>query len=201
LVAASCSKSETPAPASSPRPVATAKAAAADAAAAQKVAAKSPAGPRSTPDPGVEQNVNDLSDLTDWEWNLAEEADSDEFEIDADATSYFMPVGNVVGFKAIALNGTPPFSYSWDFKDGTPPVKGDVLKHKFEKPGKFDVQVTGTDASGATSIVTLGVGVRSPIEFAILMQADPEQIERLKKLYPDDPVGKAWVRPTAEPTP
>ena len=132
---------------------------------------------------------------------MAEEADTEDFEIDADATSYFMPTGNVVGFKAIALNGTPPFTYTWDFKDGTPPVSGELLKHKFETPGKYQIQVVGTDASGAKSMVTLGVGVRSPIEFAILMQAEPEQIERLKKLYPDDPVGAAWERPSPAPTP
>jgi hypothetical protein len=199
-VVVGCSKSETPAPASSPHLALTVTPAVTPAANEKSGESSSPA-TRSSPDPSVEADVNDVSNLVDWEWNLAEEADTDEFEIDADATSYFMPAGNVVGFKATALNGTPPFAYTWDFKDGTPLVKGDLVKHKFERAGKYEIQAIGTDASGAKSVVTLAIGVRGPVEFAILMQADPKDIQRLKDAYPDDPVGKAWGEPTAIPTP
>ena len=175
-----CSKSEAPAPAASPRPVASPTVVVTSAAAN----AGSPA-PARSPNPATAADLNDFSDTADWEWNLLDEADTDEFEIDADATSFYMLRGNIVTFKAKALNGTPPFTYNWDFRDDTPPVKGEMVKHVFSKIGQFEVLVTGTDASGAIAHITLTMAVAHPVEFAIRMQWDAEQIEQMRKLYPD----------------
>lgn len=177
LTSTGCSKSEAPAPAASPRPLATPTVVVTS-------AALTPA-PATSANPAAVQDLNDFSDTADWEWNLADEADTTDFEIDADATSYYMPVGNVVTFKAKALNGTPPFTYSWDFRDGTPPLTGEMVKHVFPRLGFYDVLATGTDASGAKYIVTLGIGVAHPVEYAIRARMAPEDIEKIKAHYPD----------------
>ena len=67
--------------------------------------------------PRRERSERLLSDTTStWEWNLADEAEDADFEIDADATSLLHAAGNSVTFKAKALNGTPPFTFEWEFR-------------------------------------------------------------------------------------
>jgi hypothetical protein len=123
----------------------------------------------------------------DFEWNLADEPDGDEFEIDADATSYYMPAPNIVTFKAKALNGTPPVTFTWDFADGTPPTTGDLVQHTFTEVGRRDVRVVGKDATGAVYTVQLGLTVTTVEEFSVRLQYDPKRFEN-------------WV-PYATPTP
>jgi hypothetical protein len=127
---------------------------------AQIVTTPTPTGPQITPNPGAEQSLTDFSDTANWEWNLAEEAEGPEFEVDADATSYYMPAGNVVTFKAKALNGTPPYTCKWNFGDNSPEQEGLLLKHRFPDPlGQITVWVTCHDASGAVSQVQLNLGI------------------------------------------
>lgn len=131
--------------------------------------------------------MNDFSDTADFEWDLAEEADDAEFEIDAGVSAFYMPQGNIVTFKAKALNGTPPFKFSWDFGDGTPHGSGEMIKHQYTKLGRIDVTVTGTDASGATSIMSLELLVNTPVDYAIRMQMDPKVVEEMRARYPESP--------------
>ena len=118
-------------------------------------------------------------------WDLADEADGTDFEIDASATSFFMPRGNLVVFKAKALNGTPPFTFSWNFDDGSPHEAGEMVKHQYDKLGSREVTVWGKDASGAASRMQLQILVVHPVEFAIKYQEDEKTIEELKKANPD----------------
>lgn len=115
-----------------------------------------------------------------FEWDLAEEAEGDEYEIDADATAFYMPAPNTVVFKAKALNGTPPHTFTWNFADGSPPMVGDLVQHTFTVPGKRDVWVVGKDATGATSSVQLGLMVVSVDEYAERLQRDPSKFENWK---------------------
>lgn len=161
--AAACSRGEAPPPVASPVATLTPNAAAAsptDAAAADD----------------------------DFEWNLAEEAADTDFEIDADATSYFMPLLNTVTFKAKALNGTPPFTFIWNFGDGSPEGNGALVKHTYTALGIFDARATGRDASGATSVVTLRLLVTTPEEFATQMHLDDEPLETLPSASPSPAV-------------
>jgi hypothetical protein len=123
-------------------------------------------------------DLSDFSDTADWEWNLADEAEGTDFEVDADVTSYFMPVGNVVTFKVKALNGTPPFACTWDFADNSPVVKGDMVKgemmvkHKFVEVGTPDVVVRCFDASKAESSMQLGLRITTWDDWATRMHID-----------------------------
>lgn len=124
-------------------------------------------------------DLSDFSDTADWEWNLADEAEGTDFEIDADSTSFYMPTGNVVTFKVKALNGTPPFECTWDFADGSPPLKGELVKgemavkHKFLEVGVLDVLVRCFDASKAESSMQIGLRITTWEDWAARMHIDP----------------------------
>ncbi len=188
LILQACSSSETP------RPVASATPARTVIPAPTVVAPAAAAGPQASPAASA-TNDDDFSDVADYDWNLADEAEGTDFEIDAGATSFFMPRGNIVTFKAKALNGTPPFTFSWDFGDGSPAAPGEMVRHSFMKLGHIDVTVTGKDASGATAFMTLGILVSHPVDFAYRMQADEKTIEDLKARYPD------WAPASPVPSP
>jgi hypothetical protein len=173
IVVAGCSKSEAPLP-SKPAPSATALPVAAPTAARAPVAITSPS-PQTSPQQPVAGVPAPEPD--NYEWNLAEKAEDEEFEIDADATSYYMPVYNTVYFKAKALNGTPPFTFTWHFGDGSPPMTGELLQHTFTEIGRRDVWVHGTDATGATSSVQLGLLVAPVQEYIEKLQRDPKEYE------------------------
>jgi len=169
---AACTRDETPQPIASPVATLTPAASAAPPIAASPAAA------------GAASPVA-AADGEDFEWNLEDEPEGTEFEIDADATSYYMPLGNVVTFKAKALNGTPPFTFSWDFGDGAPPATGELVKHTYDKLGRFDAFVTGTDASGTTSTVQLGLLVDAPQDWVKKLGLDPKVLESFPSPSPD----------------
>jgi hypothetical protein len=140
-------------------------------------------GPVATPSPALTQEpVAGIpgTEPEDFEWDLADEADGDEFEIDADATAYYMPAPNIVTFKAKAFNGKPPITFTWNFADGSPPMTGELVQHTFTDVGRRDVWVEGKDATGATSHVQLGLLVTTVDDFVERMQRDPKKFENWK---------------------
>lgn len=139
--------------------------------------------------------MNDFSDTADFDWGFEEEAGGTDFEIDAGTTAFYMPRGNIVTFKAKALNGTPPFTFTWDFGDGSPSGTGEMIKHRYDKTGNIEVTVRAKDASGATAFMQLGILVHHPVDYAYRMQADQKTIDELKAQYPD------WVPPAPAATP
>jgi hypothetical protein len=195
LASFACSRSEAPAPVATSTPKAsTSTAAPVAAASGVPAAAASAAPPSAGASPGVvNTDLNDFSDVADFDWELADEAEGTDFEIDAGATSFYMPRGNIVAFKAKALNGTPPFTFTWDFGDGSPQASGEMVKHAFNKLGTLEVTARGADASGATAFMQLQILIVHPVDFAIRAQEDEKSIEELKKRFPD------WVPHTPVP--
>jgi PKD repeat protein len=96
-----------------------------------------------------------------------------DFEIDADASSYTGYVPKQVAFVARAMNGTPPFTFKWDFGDGSPQETGESVMHIFTRLGKNDVFVTGTDGQGRTSRVQMILFLLTPEEYARRQNLDP----------------------------
>ena len=139
-----------------------------------------------TPAPGEtpSDDIITTEDLN-FEWNLLTEADGPEFDIDADATAYFMPYLNPVTFRAKALNGTPPFTFTWDFGDGSPQKNGEVVKHTYRKLGHFDVWCYGKDANGEQSFIQLGVGVHMPDVYVNRLQLDPALLKNMPTPPPE----------------
>ncbi len=68
----------------------------------------------------------------------------------ADKTSGTAPV--TVGFTGSAANGTAPYTYDWDFGDGTAHSTQQNPFHVYNDSGSFTVTLTVTDAASKTAI-------------------------------------------------
>jgi len=68
--------------------------------------------------------------------------------------------GDQAGFQAIATDpGNDTLSYSWNFGDGSNPVTGQSVNHKFADNGSYVVTLTVTDTFGASTSQNLNVNV------------------------------------------
>ena len=70
--------------------------------------------------------------------------------------------GTSLAFTGSASGGTVPYSYSWNFGDGTS-ATGASATHMFSKAGTYSVGMIATDANGKTSTCTRQVTVSSPL--------------------------------------
>ena len=157
---AACQRAETPS-AAAPSPARTS-------AAAPSVVAPPPAVPE-----GPAPQPSPLATAAD------DESDDDnvpmgpEYEIDADADRYFTYPLATVMFDARPLNGEPPFTYTWDFADGSPQESGPRVEHRFDNIGNYHVLVKSKDKSGEMSHVELIIDVVSREDWARVKGVDP----------------------------
>jgi hypothetical protein len=173
VLLAACSRNEAPAPvpAVSPTPAIVI-------APTSVATAVGPAGsPRPAGSPGAEEAAEEVDDI-DKPWGS-------EFEIDADANWYYGFPPMDVSFTAKPLNGVPPFTYEWDFGDGSPKAKGEQAEHRYDNKGRYMPFVVGTDGNGEKYRVDFVVLVVTPEEFAQRKGIDVSQL----------------IRPTFRPTP
>jgi hypothetical protein len=54
-------------------------------------------------------------------------------------------------FEANAEGGTEPYTFSWDFGDGSQQGDEQSIDHTFENPGTYDVTLTVTDSAGEST--------------------------------------------------
>jgi PKD repeat protein len=64
-------------------------------------------------------------------------------------------------YSAMPTGGTPPYTHSWNFGDGTPVVSGTAPTHVFPIGGSFTVTATVTDSLGASAQTTTPVVIGS----------------------------------------
>lgn len=53
--------------------------------------------------------------------------------------------------SSLVTGGTEPYSYSWDYGDGSPPDSSPRALHVYSRPGSYTVRLTVTDADGQVS--------------------------------------------------
>ncbi len=70
-------------------------------------------------------------------------------------------VGTAVEFTATVSGGTPPFSYTWSFGDGSSSA-GLTVTHAYTLAGAYTVTLTAADACGTTAAV--GMITVAPVE-------------------------------------
>jgi len=82
-------------------------------------------------------------------------------------------------FMATATGGVPPYTFAWNFGDGTPEVTGNAVTHQFARPGDYTVIVTVTDSTGnvARSDAASGAVEITIAGIALYCSADPQQGE------------------------
>lgn len=184
VLAVACQREQQPIASPSPSPPALPPAAAVSPAA---VATSRVPPPGASPRPAASNEDDDEDDDIDKPWGA-------EFEIDADANWYFGYAPMAVMFAARPLNGSPPFTYTWNFADGSPPATGETVTHRYENPGSYTPSVTGKDANNETYTVSFYVRVVTPAEYAEGKQIDPNTLPT------STPVGSTPV-PGASPVP
>src|SRR5919108_3545011 len=63
-------------------------------------------------------------------------------------------------FEANVTGGTEPYTYSWDFDDGSVESDDDeTIDHTFDQAGTYNVDLTVTDSTGRTATDTLKISV------------------------------------------
>ncbi len=80
----------------------------------------------------------------------------------ADTQSGLVPL--TVHFTATPLGGQAPYTYAWDFGDGSPRSSDQNPIHTYTATGTYPVQVTAQDSTGAVSTggLTITVSVPTP---------------------------------------
>jgi PKD repeat protein len=62
-------------------------------------------------------------------------------------------------FEANVIGGTEPYTYSWNFGDGSEESNEETVEHTFEEPGLYNVALTLTDAQGRSAFDTIAITV------------------------------------------
>ncbi|MEM7205731.1 MAG: PKD domain-containing protein, partial [Planctomycetota bacterium] len=73
--------------------------------------------------------------------------------------------GATVTFRGSVVSGTPPFTYSWDFGDGSPPTApsaSPVATHAFASSARYTVVLRVQNAAGTTSCAAVQI-VHDPV--------------------------------------
>ena len=67
-----------------------------------------------------------------------------------------LTVGQLASFRASVSGGTSPYTFNWNFGDGTT-ASGNPVNHSFNMPGTYTVTVTVADANAQTATATSSV--------------------------------------------
>ena len=79
-----------------------------------------------------------------------------------------------VAFSGVASAGTPPYSTSWDFGDGSPTAAGTTATHVYILGGDYQAQFRVTDAKGMAAASSVTVIVNSSAPLLASVQATPD---------------------------
>jgi PKD repeat protein len=94
---------------------------------------------------------------------------SDEIVVQIDAETNGV-AGDNMAFNSIVYGGTEPFTYEWDFGDGTPINNQANPLHIFENKGTYTVTLTVTDSNGITDDATTTVEIKGKTGSADIQQ-------------------------------
>jgi PKD repeat protein len=73
-----------------------------------------------------------------------------------------LAVGEEGTFSADASGGYPPYSFEWDFGDGSASTTLQNVTHTFTSAGEYKVQLTGIDSKGTHGVISVMQSVVAP---------------------------------------
>src|SRR5215213_2027224 len=88
-----------------------------------------------------------------------EEPPGEEFTVEIISSGTEAVAPATFEFEANAIGGTEPYTYSWDFGDGSERSNEETVEHTFEEAGMYDVALTITDAEGRTASDTIAITI------------------------------------------
>jgi PKD repeat protein len=82
----------------------------------------------------------------------------------ASPTSGYTPLA--VAFASSPSGGIPPYSYNWDFGDGTTGTSNSP-NHTYKTAGSYTAALTVTDSASATASASQTIAVAAPFDFSL----------------------------------
>ncbi len=89
------------------------------------------------------------------------------------ANSTRLAPGAAATFSAVVSGGLSPYSFAWDFGDGSPTTNGSVAAHTYSAAGTYVVALLATDSLGGQLAVDLPVTVAYP-PLSVLLTFTPD---------------------------
>jgi outer membrane protein assembly factor BamB len=87
----------------------------------------------------------------------------------ASQTSGYVPLQ--VQFNGSASGGSPPYSYSWSFGDGSPISNQQNPSHSYSSIGTFTAVLTVTDSAGSFASSSVAITVSRPVSYSVTVSA------------------------------
>ena len=73
------------------------------------------------------------------------------------------PAPLTVNLSSAVTGGTPPYSYNWDFADGTAAGVAPAAQHTWSTAGLYDVTLTVSDSCGHATTANLPINAYAPV--------------------------------------
>jgi len=91
--------------------------------------------------------------------------------------------GTAISFAASASGGSPGYTFSWNFGDGSPPVAGQNPSHNYASAGTYNVLLTTTDSASNTITVQKPVIVDIVVTTTVTNTANPHEVSILSTTF------------------
>jgi hypothetical protein len=108
-------------------------------------------------------------------------------------------------FEVNVTDGTVPYTYSWDFGDGSEESNEETVEHTFEEAGTYNVSLTVTDSRGQSTSDNVEITVEEapPAEEVVEEDVEEEEEEQPVPLLPpvEEDVEEEEEQPPSPPPP
>jgi PKD repeat protein len=108
-------------------------------------------------------------------------------------------------FEANVTDGTEPYTYNWNFGDGSEESDEESVDHTFEEAGSYNVSLTLTDSRGQSTSDSIEITVEeaSPAEEVVEEDVEEEEEEQPIPLLPpvEEDVEEEEEQPPSPPPP
>jgi hypothetical protein len=113
---------------------------------------------------GMATDQFDKSGVPTWTGSVILGTEEGDLVVEAFADSMLGPAPHTVNFTSVVSGGDGPFTYEWDFGDGSSSSEA-APRHTFQEPGSYQVYLNARSGGGAQGTsVAMQIAVRGPSE-------------------------------------